>query len=211
MPLNTPEYHQNPLTPQNPLDTELTGVTVPGRPAEPAHPGIANPLYGSFDDPLPPVDQTGAAKLWMTRAALTARRVFPELFADYQPLYAHGPRAEHVVAFDRGGAITVATRLPLALAVAGGWSDTVLELPPGNYTDALTGLSWAGEVPLADLLAGYPVALLLADPIGQSATGWPISTAGQADFGPTGAWLAEASPEAFHQPTPEPPAPGGYA
>ena len=63
------------------------------------------------------------------------------------------PRALHVVrrpcprqarrpatslAFDRGGAVTVVTRLPHGLAARGGWGDTTLALPAGRWRDLLT-------------------------------------------------------------------------
>ena len=41
---------------------------------------------------------------------------------------AHGPAADHLVAYDRGGAITLATRLPIAGSPAGGWGETTVEL-----------------------------------------------------------------------------------
>ena len=63
-----------------------------------------------------------------------------------------------MVAFDRGGAITVGTRLPVGLAAAGGWGDTTITLPA--VTDLLTGRPHRGQVRLADLLGDYPVALL---------------------------------------------------
>jgi (1->4)-alpha-D-glucan 1-alpha-D-glucosylmutase len=107
----------------------------------------------------PPVDETGAAKLWLVSRALCLRRDRPDLFADYTAIHARGPAADHVVAFDRGGALTVATRLPLRLAGEGGWRDTTLRLA-GPYTDVLSGRSWAGVVRLADLLDVLPVALL---------------------------------------------------
>ena len=40
------------------------------------------------------------------------RRDRPELFTGYPPVPATGAAAEHAVAFDRGGVIAVATRLP---------------------------------------------------------------------------------------------------
>jgi (1->4)-alpha-D-glucan 1-alpha-D-glucosylmutase len=108
----------------------------------------------------PGVDESGAAKLWVTAQGLHARRERPELFTGYTPLRATGPAAEHLVAFDRGGAVTLATRLPVGLAAAGGWLDTELALP-GSYVDALTGHELSGRVPLAQVLDRYPVALLL--------------------------------------------------
>jgi (1->4)-alpha-D-glucan 1-alpha-D-glucosylmutase len=111
----------------------------------------------------PPVDASGAAKLLLTSAALRLRGRRPELFTGYRPVTAAGPAADHAVAFDRGGAVTVATRLPVGLRRRGGWGDTRLPLPPGEFTDVLTGRRFAGgAVALADLLDPYPVALLAA-------------------------------------------------
>jgi (1->4)-alpha-D-glucan 1-alpha-D-glucosylmutase len=112
----------------------------------------------------PAVDRSGAAKLLVTSRALRLRRDRPDLFTGYTPLTAGGPAAGHAVAFDRGGAVTVATRLPVALRRRGGWGDTGLALPPGVWADALTGRRFDGDtVRLADLLATYPVALLVAE------------------------------------------------
>ncbi len=67
-------------------------------------------------------EDDAATKLHVTCTALTLRRERPELFTGYAPVPAVGDRAGHVVAFDRGGAIAVATRLPVGLAAAGGWA-----------------------------------------------------------------------------------------
>jgi (1->4)-alpha-D-glucan 1-alpha-D-glucosylmutase len=107
----------------------------------------------------PPVDETGAAKLWVTTKALHLRRDNPDAFSGYTPLRVTGPAADHLIAYDRGGAITLATRLPLTLAAAGGWSDTSVHLP-SRVHDVLTGGSFAGETLVADVLGTYPVALL---------------------------------------------------
>jgi (1->4)-alpha-D-glucan 1-alpha-D-glucosylmutase len=114
--------------------------------------------------PPPPIDETGAAKLLVTHAALSARRARPQLFARYAALRADGSGADHLIGFDRGGAITLATRLPVGLRRADGWGATTVALPPGAYRDALTGRPAAGTQRVADLLAHYPVALLLAEP-----------------------------------------------
>jgi (1->4)-alpha-D-glucan 1-alpha-D-glucosylmutase len=110
----------------------------------------------------PAVDDPGAAKLQVTHAALTLRRDRPELFTTYAGLAASGPAADHVLAFDRGGAITVATRLPIGLGARGGWGDTTLALPVGEWRDEISGRPFSGsaDVPLAEILADLPVALL---------------------------------------------------
>jgi (1->4)-alpha-D-glucan 1-alpha-D-glucosylmutase len=104
-------------------------------------------------------EDDAATKLHVTCTALTLRRERPELFTGYTPLTATGSAAGHVVAFDRGGAVTVATRLPVGLAAAGGWGETVLDLPEGRWHDLLTGADTDGK--LADMLATHPVALLV--------------------------------------------------
>ncbi len=122
--------------------------------------GDRPPLTGALDDP-------GAVKLLTTHVALTLRRERGELFSGYTPLAAEGEAADHVVAFDRGGAVTVATRLPLGLAARGGFGGTTLPLPPGAWAEALTGrtvdLDEDGRVRLTDILTDYPVALLVRD------------------------------------------------
>jgi (1->4)-alpha-D-glucan 1-alpha-D-glucosylmutase len=102
------------------------------------------------------------AKLWVVAHALRARRDRPELFTGYQPVLAEGPAADHLIGFDRGGAITLATRLPVGLMRAGGWGATFVTIPDGRYVNVLTGAEVVGgHVDLADLLSALPVALLL--------------------------------------------------
>ncbi|QNO37221.1 malto-oligosyltrehalose synthase [Protaetiibacter sp. SSC-01] len=113
---------------------------------------------------LPPIDETGAAKLLVTSRVLRLRRDRPDLFTRYTPLPTAGHASDHVVAFDRGGAIAVATRLPLGLEAVGGWDSTELLTPAGAYVDVLTGATVeGGRVPLAGLLERYPVALLVKE------------------------------------------------
>ncbi|MFN2561418.1 MAG: malto-oligosyltrehalose synthase [Jatrophihabitans sp.] len=111
------------------------------------------------DDP-PAIDSSGAAKLWVVSRALRLRRDWPDLFGGYAPLMASGSAAAHALAYDRGGAITVATRLPVGLAQAGGWGDTAIDLG-GPATDVITGRKVSREVGLGELLDSYPVALLV--------------------------------------------------
>ncbi len=110
-------------------------------------------------DARPPVDASGAAKVWVVSQALRLRRDRQELFTTYRRVPVHGAASEHAVVFDRGGAVAVATRLPAGLSARGGWADTVAELPDG-LVDVLTGRPSGGRVRLADLLGHYPVALL---------------------------------------------------
>ncbi|HEY0238055.1 MAG TPA: malto-oligosyltrehalose synthase [Friedmanniella sp.] len=110
-------------------------------------------------DSAPPVDASGRAKLWVTRQALRARRDRPELFTGYAPVPADGRHTNHLVAFDRGGAVTLATRLSVGLA-GHGWGDATVDLP-GDLVDVLSGRPFGGTVPVAEVLSAYPVALLL--------------------------------------------------
>jgi (1->4)-alpha-D-glucan 1-alpha-D-glucosylmutase len=120
---------------------------------------------------LPPVDATGAAKLLVTSRALRLRRDRPELFTRYTPMTVAGAASDHAVAFDRGGALTVATRLPVGLARRGGWGETVLLRHSRPTTDAVSGRVFEGStIRLDDLLATYPVALLIPRTNGEEGT-----------------------------------------
>jgi len=112
---------------------------------------------------LPAVGIDGAAKVLVTSRALRVRRDHPELFTRYLELEATGIAADHVLAFDRGGAVTVATRLPVGLERVGGWGDTLVHPVPVDRVDLLTGRRFpaARGIALAELLADYPVALLV--------------------------------------------------
>jgi (1->4)-alpha-D-glucan 1-alpha-D-glucosylmutase len=112
---------------------------------------------------LPDIDDSGAAKLLVVSRVLRARRYYTERFTGYTPLRATGAAASHAVAFARRGVVAVATRLPVGLAAQGGWGETTLALPEGSWTDAFTNSTASGSVPLGDVLARYPVALMLAD------------------------------------------------
>lgn len=113
---------------------------------------------------LPPIDDSGRAKLLVTSRALRLRRDNPELFRHHRAGTAAGPAAAHAVVMERGGVTAVATRLPVGLARRGGWADTLLMRGDLPATDALTGRRVGpGPVRLADLLDTYPVALLVED------------------------------------------------
>ena len=96
----------------------------------------------------------GLPKLLVTRDALRMRRQRPDVFVGgtYEALSVTGPAAAHVVAFARAREIAVVVpRLPLTLARSGGWADTTVDLP------------WKDGVPIGDLLADFPVAMLARD------------------------------------------------
>jgi (1->4)-alpha-D-glucan 1-alpha-D-glucosylmutase len=114
---------------------------------------------------VPGVDENGAAKLLVVSRVLRARRDHPEWFAGYEPVEVSGSAAGHVVAFDRGGIVAVATRLPARLA-ADGWGDAALQLPNGPWRDLLTGERFVSDVAgiaASAVLAKLPVALLVRD------------------------------------------------
>lgn len=110
----------------------------------------------------PALDEEAAAKMLLVSRALMLKRSRPELFEDYLPVAVTGPAAAHVFGFDRGGAVTVVTRLPLGLERSGGWRDTAVVLPKGTYRDVITGRTYdsPGSVPAADLFGIYPAVLL---------------------------------------------------
>ena len=101
-------------------------------------------------------------KIRVVKAALQLRRARPDTFlrGGYHPVLAAGTAADHVVAFVRGDDVLVAvTRWTVHLEQSG-WGDTVVSIPEGGWTDALTGAVVTGVVPAAELFAELPVALL---------------------------------------------------
>ena len=81
---------------------------------------------GAARDEHPPINAAGAAKLLVTSRTLRLRRDRPDLFARCTPMTVAGAASDHAIAFDRGGVLAVATRLPLGLERRGGWGDAVL-------------------------------------------------------------------------------------
>jgi (1->4)-alpha-D-glucan 1-alpha-D-glucosylmutase len=102
----------------------------------------------------------GLPKLWLIQRVLELRRAHPSYFeGDYAKLDARGRFSEHVVAFRRGeDLLVVAQRLPHTRG--SDWSDTSLELPRGEFENALTGAREQGGARLlAQILANFPVAV----------------------------------------------------
>jgi (1->4)-alpha-D-glucan 1-alpha-D-glucosylmutase len=104
----------------------------------------------------------GGPKLWLIRQVLAHRGRHPGAYgpeSGYQALAAAGPEADRVVAFARGGGLAVV--VPRLLAGLGDWAGTTVTLPDGDWHDLLGGGTRAGgEVPVADLLGQFPVAVL---------------------------------------------------
>ena len=107
-------------------------------------------------------------KLRVTATALRLRRDHPGWFHHYVPINASGPGADHLVAFSRSPEVAVfATRFSAHLERAGGWRDTVVDLPEavpsgGEWVDALSGREHeAGDITVAQLLQESSVALLV--------------------------------------------------
>ncbi len=120
-------------------------------------------ILEGLDGP-PPIDESGAAKLWVTSQCLKLRQERPDSFVGggYWPIFADGPANVHVVAFGRGtgepDVIALASRFTARLAT---WDSTTVTLPAGTWTDRLTGHSFSGVAAADALFAGYPVALLV--------------------------------------------------
>lgn len=167
----------------NALGQKLVQLTMPGVPdvyqgtelwdhslvdpdnRRPVDFSVRRTLLGRLDDGWqPPVDDSGAAKLLVTSRTMRLRRQRPELFASYRPAFAEGRVGEHVLAFDRGGVVAVATRLPVGLSRHGGWGDTTLSLDGHSWTEVFTNTSYGGNrLAVAELLHAYPVALLVKE------------------------------------------------
>jgi (1->4)-alpha-D-glucan 1-alpha-D-glucosylmutase len=102
------------------------------------------------------------SKIRVVKAALQLRRARSDTFlhGGYHPVLAAGAAAAHLVAFRRGDDVLVAvTRWTVQLEPSG-WGDTAVTLPDGSWTDTLTGAVVSGTVPVAELFAELPVALL---------------------------------------------------
>jgi (1->4)-alpha-D-glucan 1-alpha-D-glucosylmutase len=104
----------------------------------------------------------GGPKLWLITKVLRHRRRHPAAYgpaSGYEPLPVTGAKAGHAVAFRRTGGLAVLVPR-LVVGLAGDWADTVAHLPPGDWRSVLTGEPASGAVPVADLLARFPVAVL---------------------------------------------------
>jgi (1->4)-alpha-D-glucan 1-alpha-D-glucosylmutase len=154
----------------NSLSQKLLQLTMPG--VADIYQGCELESYALVDpDNRRPVDyderrrklaDLDDRKLLVTATAARLRRDKPELVgASYSPIDVTGEASDHAIAFLRGEDVaTVATRLPVRLAKAGGWGDTEIGLPGDGWRDLLTGRA-VSDVRLATLLDRLPVALLV--------------------------------------------------
>jgi (1->4)-alpha-D-glucan 1-alpha-D-glucosylmutase len=160
----------------NSLAQKLVQLTMPGVPD--TYQGCELPMFTLVDpDNRGAVDFTMRRaeletlfdqKLRVTATVLRLRRDHPQWFDGYHPITASGPGSDHLVAFSRSPDVAVfATRFSAHLERAGGWRDTVVELPEavpagGEWVDALSGREHdAGDITVAHLLEQSPVALLV--------------------------------------------------
>jgi (1->4)-alpha-D-glucan 1-alpha-D-glucosylmutase len=102
----------------------------------------------------------GLPKLWLIQKTLALRARRESAFLEnYEPLSACGAKANHIIAFMRGGnVITVVPRLIMKLK--NDRADTMLKLPAGEWRNEFTGDKFAGDVAVRDLFQEFPVALL---------------------------------------------------
>jgi (1->4)-alpha-D-glucan 1-alpha-D-glucosylmutase len=123
---------------------------------------IAGP---SVDEIMRSMD-SGLPKLWIIYKALHLRDDHPDWFGEsstYAPLPVEGAKWEHLIAFSRGDSVAVlAPRWNLRLS--GGFGATSVELPPGRWTNVLSGDEISGGKTRAqNLFRQFPVALLVRD------------------------------------------------
>jgi (1->4)-alpha-D-glucan 1-alpha-D-glucosylmutase len=101
-------------------------------------------------------------KTRVVTAALRLRRDRPDSFTDggYTAMLAHGPAAEHLLAYLRGGDVLTAVIRHSVRLSQSGWGDTSLALPAGIWRDRIGGGRFSGRVLAAEFFAELPVALL---------------------------------------------------
>jgi (1->4)-alpha-D-glucan 1-alpha-D-glucosylmutase len=127
---------------------------------------LAELIAGMSVDEIVKSMDSGLPKLWILYKALHLRHDHPEWFSEssgYTPLPAEGSKQTHLIAFCRGD--SVAVLVPRwNLRLGGGFGSTTVELPPGRWTNVLSGdEASGGKVRVQNLLQRFPVALLVRD------------------------------------------------
>ena len=122
---------------------------------------VRRAALASLADGVPSLDDLGTAKLHLVARLLRLRREQPETFLSgtYDGLDV-GPRA---VGFVRGGRVVTVTPTRALAVERTGWGAEAVHLPSGSWRDLMTGAMRSGTVPLGELLAGFPVAVLVQD------------------------------------------------
>jgi (1->4)-alpha-D-glucan 1-alpha-D-glucosylmutase len=110
-------------------------------------------------------EEEGGPKMLVVRRALALRSETNALAGDaaYEALPFSGEAAEHGIGYLRGGTVAVvAPRLSLTLERAGGWRDTTVAVPEGDWVNVLTGdrVDSPGSIDVSRLTERLPVALL---------------------------------------------------
>lgn len=108
----------------------------------------------------------GLPKMWTFYHAVRVRREQPRAFGregSYTPLLAKGAKAENALTYRRGdNVIAIVPRLVMKLA--GEWDATTLDIPQGDWRDALSGsVLKGGTLQLGKALERFPIALLVRD------------------------------------------------
>ncbi|CAN5826232.1 malto-oligosyltrehalose synthase [soil metagenome] len=125
-------------------------------------------LLGDLDhceapDVLSRMDE-GLPKLWLIVTLLGVRRDRPDAFgsnATYRPLAVSGVARRHAVAYTRSDQVVVIVpRLTIVLESTGGWGDTNVDLPAGEWRDVFSRRMFGGTVEVRSLLQAFPVAVL---------------------------------------------------
>ena len=108
-------------------------------------------------------EPTSNPKLLVTQRALTVRRERPDLLgasAAYRPLLGDDVDTPAITYERGGGAVTVVPRFLLSRPDA--WRSEVVVLEPGRWRDVFTDVEIdGGKQTVGELLAGFPVALLV--------------------------------------------------
>ncbi|GAB3080978.1 malto-oligosyltrehalose synthase [Corynebacterium aquatimens] len=129
------------------------------------------------------VSMADTVKQAVVHEAATLRRQYPDIFigGNYQAVFGVGEAESHLVGIARGDAdtrgdaglsvIALCVRRPLMLEDRGGWGDTTVTLPEGDWTDRLTGRTFSGTVEVASLLDVLPTALLVSQHLETSRAG----------------------------------------
>lgn len=166
------------------LAQKLIHLTMPGVPDVYQGTEMVRPLLVDPDNRIPVSNTTLAAelakvtggakprtlheeKMLVTTGALRTRRAHRDAFIGESAGYVPLPSSSgHAVVFartdnDDARVVTIATRLGIELDRIGGWGEHTVTLPPGTWTDVLTGVEFAGGTQcLAAILKTLPVALL---------------------------------------------------